>query len=81
MDAGVMRRAARAAVRRLVPFVSTRPWLVAWASRLFARFPSVKLRLQRVMARPLPSGVRTQDLTDAQLRVLVDLRDAQERRR
>lgn len=81
MDAGVIRRAARAAVRALVPVVSTRPWLVALASRVFSLFPSVKLRLQRVMAQPLPSGTRAQELTDAQLRVLIDLRDAQDARR
>jgi hypothetical protein len=73
-----LKTAARAAVRRLVPVVSTRPWLVALASRAFALFPSVKLRLQRIMAQPLPSGARAQQLTDAQLRVLIDLRDAQE---
>jgi hypothetical protein len=81
MDAGVIRRAARAAVRRLVPIVSARPWLVALASRVFALFPSVKLRLQRMMAQPLAGGARTEELTDAQLRVLIDLQDAQERGR
>lgn len=81
MDAGVIRRAVRAGVRRLVPIVSTRPWLVALASRVFAYFPSVKLRLQRVMAQPLPAGTRVEELSDAQLRVLIDLRDAQERAR
>ena len=75
-----LKSAARGAVRRLVPIVSTRPWLVAAASRVFALFPSVKLRLQRIMAQPLPSGTRVDELTDAQLRVLIDLRDAQEAR-
>ena len=67
---------ARAAVRRLVPIVSTRPWLVTLAARTFSLFPSVKLRLQRIMAQPLPAGARAAELDDAQFRVLMDLQDA-----
>jgi hypothetical protein len=67
-------RLARAIVRRLVPFVSRRPTLVALAARAFIAFPSLKLRLRALASRPLPAA--TSQLDDAQLRVLIDLREA-----
>jgi hypothetical protein len=67
-------RLARAALRRLVPFVSRHPRLVGLAARAFAAFPSLKLRLRALASQPLPSVA--DHLDDAQLRVLLDLRGA-----
>jgi hypothetical protein len=72
-------KTARAAVRRLVPFVSRHPFLLALAARALAAFPSLKLRLRSLASEPLPAVA--QQLDDAQLRVLIDLRDAARPRR
>ncbi len=63
----------RGAVRRLVPFVSRHRLLVNLAARAFAAFPSLKLRLRALSTSPLPAVA--QHLDDAQLRVLMDLRE------
>jgi hypothetical protein len=65
---------ARAAVRRLVPFVSRHPVLVTLAARAFVAFPSLKLRLRSLASKPLPAVMG--NLDDAQMRVLIDLREA-----
>lgn len=70
------RAALRAAVRRLVPMVSSRPWLVALASRMFAVAPGLKRRLRHFVSTPAPLGLEESDLTPRQAAVLVDLRQA-----
>jgi hypothetical protein len=67
-------RLARATVRRLVPFVSRHPVLVTLAARAFVAFPSLKLRLRSLASRPLPAVMG--QLDDAQIRVVIDLREA-----
>lgn len=64
----------RGTVRRLVPFVSRHRLLVNLASRAFAAFPSLKLGLRALATSPLPPVA--QQLDEAQLRVLMDLREA-----
>jgi hypothetical protein len=71
----------RRAVRHAVPFVSNRPWLVSLAARAFARSPSLKYRVRRIMApssavADLPAGRGDRALTPAEAAALSDLRDA-----
>lgn len=68
----------RGAVRRLVPIVSQRPWLVAIAARAFVVVPSLKLRLRRMVSVPEAAIPITHErrLTDAETRVRMDLRAA-----
>ena len=70
----------RAVVRWLVPIVSTRPWLVKLAARAFARFPTLKLRLRRMVSQPVVAPTQTRHLDDAKMRVLIDLREAMQDR-
>ena len=73
----------RSAVRHLVPIVSSRPWLVAIAARLFAAMPSLKRRLRYMVSGPAmlaPPVSRSRPLSAEEARVLFDLRDAVQRR-
>lgn len=70
----------RALVRWLVPIVSTRPWMVKLAARAFGRFPTLKLRLRRMVSQPVVAPAQTRNLDDAQMRVLIDLREAMQDR-
>ncbi len=65
-------------VRRLVPVVSSRPWLVAIAARVFARMPSLKHRVRNMMSGPvqLPPAPVECALGAAEAGVLADLKDA-----
>ena len=89
MDAEVMRRPfatarlkafakriVRGVVRRLVPIVSRRPWLVGLAGRAFVVFPTLKLRLRHMVSQPVAVPEQHLALDDAQTRVLLDLQDA-----
>lgn len=71
--AGLIARPLRGVVRRLVPFVSRHRLLVNLAARAFSAFPSLKLRLRALASAPLPAVA--EHLDDAQLRVLIDLRE------
>jgi hypothetical protein len=51
-------------------------WLAQLAQPFFVRFPSLKSRLRRAASAPPASATATTELNDAQLRVLLDLRDA-----
>jgi hypothetical protein len=66
----------RAVIRRLVPFVSRRPFLAAIAGRLFGVMPSLRHRLRNMVSAPavLPRSERT--LTPEQAAAVVDLRRA-----
>jgi hypothetical protein len=71
------RAAARNVLRRVLPALSRRRWLVKLATPVFFLAPSIKARLQRIAAaQPVVAPVRKIVLNDAQLRVLLDLRDA-----
>ena len=76
-----VRGAVRALLRRLLPHVARHRWLVRAASPVFLLVPSLKPRLQRIVAaQPVLAPVPKVELNDRQLRVLLDLRDAQPRR-
>lgn len=64
----------RAVIRRLVPFVSRRPWLAAIAGRVFASMPSLRHRLRNMVSMPAPLPRSEQGLTASQAAVLSDLR-------
>lgn len=79
MDAGSLsaRALARSVLRRVLPVLARRPWLVRMARPVLSLTPSFKARLQRIAAaQPVVAPVRELVLDDAQLRVLLDLRDA-----
>jgi hypothetical protein len=69
------RRAARALLRRLVPFVSSRPWMVGLAARVFAMAPSLKRRLRMALT-GAPQAIPSEHLRAEQAAVLSDLRQA-----
>ena len=71
-----MKALLRAVLRRLVPFVSKRPFLAAMAGRLFGIVPSLRHRLRNMVSMPavLPRSERS--LTPEEAGVLVDLRHA-----
>ena len=71
-----LRVAAHGGVRRLAHAVSAHPALVAPAVRLLEMFPTLKLRLRRMVLHRAPAANHLGELDDAQLRVLADLREA-----
>jgi predicted ester cyclase len=70
MAGGVLRRGARR--------VSRHPQLAGMAARVFAAFPALKPRLRRFVLQPDEATARGA-LNDAQIRVLLDLREATRR--
>lgn len=64
----------RGVIRRLVPFVSQRPWAVVIARRLFASTPWLRHRLRNMVSMPDPLPRPEQGLTASQAAVLSDLR-------
>ena len=74
--AAVLRAALRAVMRRLVPFVSRRPLLAAWAGKLFGVMPSLRHRLRNMVSMPAALPRTDRDLTPAEAGVLSDLRHA-----
>lgn len=72
----VARALLRAAVRRLVPFVSKRPRLAAMAGRLFGVMPSLRHRLRNMVSMPASLPRSERSLTPEEAGVLVDLRHA-----
>jgi hypothetical protein len=74
---GAARDVARSALRRILPALARRKWVAALAQPLFLALPSLRTRLKRIaQAQPVAPAVREIELDDAQLRVLLDLRDA-----
>ena len=71
----------RATARRLVPFVSQRPWMVSAAARVFALAPGLKRRLRHFVSGPVHLQPAEHELTPSQAAVLVDLRQAVRDRR
>ena len=65
----------RPILQRALPMLVRMQWLRKLAQPLWTRFPSLKSRLRRAASGPAPSTAFTQ-LDDAQVRVLLDLRDA-----
>lgn len=66
----------RGLIVRLVPFVSSRPWLVALAARMFAAAPWVKHFLRHAVSSPASKSVLPSAMTPLQAGVLTDLRQA-----
>jgi hypothetical protein len=69
----------RALMVRLVPIVSSRPWLVALAARVFARAPWLKHLVRHFVSTPPASQVLPSDMTPLQAGVLSDLQEALQR--
>lgn len=61
---------------RLVPIVSSRPWLVALAARVFAAAPWAKHLARRFVSAPAAKTPLPSDMTAPQAAVLTDLREA-----
>lgn len=74
--AAVFKSFVRRFLRRLAPFAYRRPRLMKLAGAALALFPSFKVRLRNAVMPALPATVPPANLNDAQLRVLLDLRDA-----
>jgi hypothetical protein len=68
----------RPILQRALPTLGRMPWLARLARPVFLRFPSLKTRLRRAAAAPLAAAPDAVALSDAQLRVLLDLREATE---
>lgn len=71
-----LKTALRAAIRRLVPFVSKRPRLAALAGRLFGMMPSLRHRLRNMVSMPAALPRSERSLSPEEAGVLVDLRHA-----
>jgi hypothetical protein len=66
----------RPILQRALPTLGRMRWLAKLARPFFVCFPSLKSRLRRAASAPPASATATTELNDAQLRVLLDLRDA-----
>ncbi len=66
----------RRVIVRLVPFVSSRPWLVALAARVFAAAPWIKPLLRHMVSSPASKAVLPSEMTPLEAAVLTDLRQA-----
>jgi hypothetical protein len=66
----------RPILQRALPTLGRMPWLARLARPFFIRFPSLKTRLRRAASPPLATGTAVTELSDPQLRVLLDLREA-----
>lgn len=71
-----LRASAHGALWGVARTVLRQPWLANTVVRTLQRFPSLKLRLRRLMFQG-PAVTQRAALNDAQLRVFIDLRDAQ----
>jgi hypothetical protein len=69
-----MKAGAGRALRALAHVASSHPWLARVAMRAFGAFPTLKLRVRRLLLQPEAASAGA--LNDAQVRVLLDLRES-----
>ncbi len=70
-----MKAGAGRALRAMAHVASSHPWLARIAMRAFGAFPTLKLRVRRLLLQP-ENATAAAVLNDAQVRVLLDLRES-----